>query len=237
MEAAPGPDPALERGFVATLRWLVAEGDGRGVDRIAVELKALREALATLDEARAARDAQARRAAETDRELQQAIALLGPGTHVEGNGSLVQRLSRLRERVAEDAAARAAVVAERDALRAMLAFMTRTRARVHELLEESERAREQLAATHEAQQLRLGELEAFHADAQRAATTARHELADLRRRLRAWSGTVERALQELAHAAGTVAKGEPPATPPGAGAIIPGVIPAAPGPAAPRPDA
>src|SRR6478672_10485526 len=56
------PDLTLERGFVASLRWLVSEGDARGVRRIAVELRALREALTTLDETRAARDEHARRA-------------------------------------------------------------------------------------------------------------------------------------------------------------------------------
>lgn len=210
----PGPDAALERGFVASLRWLVAEGDARGVRRIAVELRALREALATLDETRAERDEQARRAAELDREMQAAIAMLGPATSVDGNGSLVQRLTRLRERMAEDAEARRLLLVERDAFKAMLTLMTQTRARVHALLEESERGRDELAAALEAQRARLAELEAFHDDARQAATEARTELATLRRRLRAWSGTVERALQDLARAAGTAAQGELPATPP-----------------------
>ena len=44
LDAIPRPegdlDITLERGFVASLRWLVAEGDARGVRRIAVELRA-----------------------------------------------------------------------------------------------------------------------------------------------------------------------------------------------------
>ena len=132
-------DPSLERGFVATLRWLVSEGDARGVRRIAIELRALREALATLDETRAARDDYARRATELDRELHAALAVLGPGTAVNGNGSLVQRLARLRERLAEDTASRRQLTLERDAWRAMCNLLTQTRARVHELLDETER--------------------------------------------------------------------------------------------------
>jgi chromosome segregation ATPase len=209
----PGPDDALERGFVASLRWLVAEGDARGVRRIAVELRALREALATLDETRAARDEQARRAQELDREMQAAIAMLGPATSVDGNGSLVQRLTRLRERMAEDAEARRTLLVERDAFRAMCVLMTQTRARVHQLLEETERERDALAATLEIQQARVVELETFHDDARQAASDARTELSDLRRRLRSWSGTVERALQDLARTAGAVARGELPDDP------------------------
>ena len=97
---------SLERGFVASLRWLVAEGDARGVRRIAVELRALQEALATLDETRAARDEQAKRSQDMEKEVQSAIALLGPGTAVNGNGSLVQRLSRLRDRLKDDSETR-----------------------------------------------------------------------------------------------------------------------------------
>ena len=81
-------DPSLERGFVATLRWLVSEGDARGVRRIAIELRALREAIATLDETRFARDDYARRAAELDKELKAALAVLGPGTAVNGTPRL-----------------------------------------------------------------------------------------------------------------------------------------------------
>ena len=88
------PDPTLERGFVASLRWLVAEGDARGVRRIAVELRALREALTTLDETRRARDEYAERAAELEKEIQGALELLGDATKVDGNGSLVARLTR-----------------------------------------------------------------------------------------------------------------------------------------------
>jgi chromosome segregation ATPase len=190
-------DQSLERGFVASLRWLVAEGDARGVRRIAVELRALRDALATLDETRAARDESARRAAELDRELQAALAVLGPGTAVNGNGTLVQRLARLRERLAEDTASRHQLTLERDAWRAMCTLLTQTRARVHELLDETERERDELSTTLEVLRARVGELMTLHDDAARDATQTRAELAALRERLTQWSGTVERALEEL----------------------------------------
>ncbi|MEQ1693606.1 MAG: hypothetical protein ABMA00_20120, partial [Gemmatimonas sp.] len=190
-------DLTLERGFVASLRWLVAEGDARGVRRIAVELRALRDALATLDETRAARDEHARRSAELDRELQAALAVLGPGTAVNGNGTLVQRLARLRERLAEDTASRHQLTLERDAWRAMCTLLTQTRARVHELLDDTERERDELSTSLEVMRARVIELMALHDDAARDATQTRAELASLRERLQQWSGTVERALQEL----------------------------------------
>lgn len=190
-------DASFERGFVASLRWLVAEGDARGVRRIAVELRALRDALATLDETRVARDEQARRASELDRELQAALAVLGPGTAVNGNGSLVQRLARLRERLAEDTASRRQLTLERDAWRAMCELLTQTRARVHELLEDAEMERDQLNTSLEVMRARVLELMTMHDDVARDATQTRAELAALRERLREWSGTVERALEEL----------------------------------------
>jgi chromosome segregation ATPase len=192
------PDLSLERGFVASLRWLVSEGDARGVRRIAVELRALREALATLDETRAARDEQTRRSTELDRELHAALALLGPGTAVNGNGSLVQRLMRLRERLAEDTAARQQLTLERDAWRAMCTLLTHTRAGVQELLEGAERERNEAVAQLEVMQERVMELAVLHDDAAAQAQSARQELASLREQLRQWSGTVERALQALA---------------------------------------
>jgi len=140
------PDPTLERGFVASLRWLVAEGEARGVRRIAVELRALREALTTLDETRRARDEHAERSMAFDREIQDALQLLGEATKVNGNGSLVARLTRLRDILARDLTTRRALVQERDSWRAMCEFQTRTRAIVHTMLEESERARERLEA-------------------------------------------------------------------------------------------
>ena len=191
------PDLTLERGFVASLRWLVAEGDVRGVRRIAVELRALREALATLDETRKARDEYARRAAELDRELQAALALLGPGTAVNGNGTLVQRLLRLREKLAEDTAARQQLVLERDAWRSMCTLLTQTRARVHELLDETERDRNHLAAEVAVLRDRLVELMSMHDDVADQASSAREELASLRRQLLSWSETVDRAMVEL----------------------------------------
>ncbi|MBY0488367.1 MAG: hypothetical protein K2R93_00885 [Gemmatimonadaceae bacterium] len=197
IEAIADPDLTLERGFVASLRWLVAEGDVRGVRRIAVELRALREALATLDETRRARDEYARRAAELDRELQAALAILGPATSVNGNGTLVQRLVKLREKLAEDTAARQQLVLERDAWRSMCTLLTQTRARVHELLDETERDRNHLAAEVAVMRDRLNELMSLHDDAAQQATDARSELAALRRQLASWSDTVERALVEL----------------------------------------
>jgi len=191
------PDMSLERGFVASLRWLVSEGDARGVRRIAVELRALREALATLDETRAARDEQTRRNTELDRELHAALAMLGPGTAVNGNGSLVQRLMRLRERLAEDTATRQQLTLERDAWRAMCTLLTHTRAGVQELLEGAERERNEAVAQLEVMQERVMELTVLHDDAAAQAQAARQELASLREQLRQWSGTVERALQAL----------------------------------------
>lgn len=192
------PDLSLERGFVASLRWLVSEGDARGVRRIAVELRALRETLATLDETRTARDEQVRRNAELDRELQSAIAMLGPGTAVNGNGTLVQRLMRLRERLAADTAARQQLTLERDAWRAMCTLLTHTRAGVQELLERAEGERDEAVAQLEVMQERVMQLAVLHDDAAAQAQAARQELAALREQLRQWSGTVERALEALA---------------------------------------
>ncbi len=199
-------DITLERGFVALLRWLVAEGDMRGMRRIAVELRALREALTTLDETRIARDEQTRRSHELDRELQAALAVLGPGTAVNGNGSLVQRLAKLRERLSEDMVARRQLILERDAWRSMCTLLTQTRAGVHELLEVTERERNGLADSMDVLRHRVIELGALHDDASRDATRTRTELSELRDTLRHWSGTVERALQELAKTAGVIAR-------------------------------
>lgn len=190
-------ESSLERGFVASLRWLVSEGDARGVRRIAVELRALREALTTLDETRAARDEYASRATELDKELQAAMAVLGPGTAVSGNGTLLQRLARLRERLADDTATRRQITLERDAWRAMCELLTQTRARVHELLDETETDRDSLAASVEVLRARVAELSALHDDAALDATQTRAELSSLRERLHDWSATVDRALRAL----------------------------------------
>jgi chromosome segregation ATPase len=198
---APPPDLTLERGFVASLRWLVSEGDARGVRRIAVELRALRETLATLDETRAARDEQIRRNGELDKELQSALMMLGPGTAVNGNGTLVQRLMRLRDRLAEDTAARQQLTLERDAWRAMCTLLAHTRAGVQEVLEQAEHDRDVSVAQLEVMQERVTELTVLHDDAAAAAAAARQELASLREQLRNWSGTVERALEALASGA------------------------------------
>lgn len=257
------PDPTLERGFVASLRWLVAEGESRGVRRIAVELRALREALTTLDETRRARDDHAERSLALDREIQEALQLLGDATKVDGNGSLVARLTRLREILGRDLATRRALVQERNSWRAMCEFQTRTRAIVHTMLEESERARESLEAEVGTLRERMTVLTSVHQEtvdeareqrrtasmavtelarlqetaatlrervislehervqlqqlqeqvqilsrerdnASHDARAAANELAALRSRLHAWSGTVERALAELTRAAGSI---------------------------------
>jgi chromosome segregation ATPase len=180
------PDPTLERGFVASLRWLVAEGEARGVRRIAVELRALREALTTLDETRRARDEHADRAATLDREMQDALRMLGDATKVDGNGSLVARLTRLREILGRDLTARRSLVQERDSWRAMCEFQVRSRAMVHQLLEESERERESLEAEAGTLRERIVVLTSVHqetvsavADQRRAASMAVTELARL----------------------------------------------------------
>lgn len=180
------PDPTLERGFVASLRWLVAEGEARGVRRIAVEVRALREALATLDETRRARDEHAERAGSLDTEIQAALRLLGDATKVDGNGSLVQRLARLRDVLGRDIAARRALLQERDSWRAMCEFQVRSRAKVHELLEEAEQGREQLESELATLRDRMTVMTALHqetidemADQRRSASLAVTELARL----------------------------------------------------------
>lgn len=180
------PDPTLERGFVASLRWLVAEGEARGVRRIAVELRALREALTTLDETRSARDEQTERAATLEGEVQSALRMLGEATKVDGNGSLVARLTKLRDILGRDLARRRALVQERDSWRAMCEFQTRSRAMVHQLLEESERGREELESEVGTLRERITVLTAVHqetvdaiADQRRAASMAVTELARL----------------------------------------------------------
>lgn len=193
----PDRDLTLERGFVASLRWLVSEGDARGVQRIAVELRALREALTTLDETRLARDEHARRASELDRELHAAIAMLGPGTTVNGSGGLVQRLIRLRERLAEDTMSREQLAVERDAWRAMCSLLTQTRAGMQDLLERTERDHRRTSAEVAVLRERVAELTAMHDDTAAQTALARQQLVDLREQLTRWSGTVERALGEL----------------------------------------
>jgi len=206
MERIDDAELTLERGFVATLRWLVAEGDARGVRRIAVELRALREAITTLDETRIARDEHAKHALELDRELQAALAVLGPGTAVHGNGSLVQRLAKLRERLAEDTASRHQLTLERDAWRAMCTLLTQTRARVHELLEDTEKERDGLSASLDAMRERVAVLSAMHDDARVESERSRDELAGMRSQLVKWSGAVDNALVALSRQAGEIGK-------------------------------
>lgn len=192
-----GDSTTLERGFVASLRWLVAEGDARGVRRIAVELRALQEALATLDETRIARDEHVQRNAELEREISAAIALLGPGTAINGNGSLAQRLTRLRDRLREDNESRRQLVIERDAWRTMTTLMTQTRAYVHELLEEAERSRDELGAELLTLKDQVLELQISREHAEQDRRIAESTLTALRDRLQGWSTTVERALHQL----------------------------------------
>lgn len=191
---------SLERGFVASLRWLVAEGDARGVRRIAVELRALQEALATLDETRTARDEQAKRAHDLEREVASAISLLGPGTAVNGNGSLVQRLARLRDRIKDDSESRRQLIVERDAWRSMTTLMTQTRAHVHELLEDAERRRDALGTEVRLLRDQVLELQISREHAESDKRIAEETLTSLRKRLQSWTGTVERALGTLSQA-------------------------------------
>jgi GNAT superfamily N-acetyltransferase len=204
VEQTNGDSTTLERGFVASLRWLVAEGDARGVRRIAVELRALQETLATLDETRAARDEQSKRAAELEREVSAAIALLGPGTSVNGNGSLVQRLTRLRDRLQEDNEARRQLIVERDAWRSMTTLMTQTRAHVHEMLEDAERTRDELSIEVRALRDQVLELQITREHADQDKRIAEDTLSALRAKLQGWSTTVERALSQLNRAASEI---------------------------------
>ena len=55
---------------------------------------------------------------------------------------------------------------------------------------------------------RVTELTTMHDDAARDAAASRDALAALQNRLQQWSGTVERALQELTTSAKTVARGD-----------------------------
>lgn len=192
-----GDSTTLERGFVASLRWLVSEGGARGVRRIAVELRALQEALATLDETRTARDEHVRRNAELEREISAAVALLGPGTAINGNGSLVQRLTRLRDRLRDDNESRRQLVIERDAWRTMTTLMTQTRAYVHELLEQAERSRDDLSAELLSLKDQVLELQISREHAEQDRRIAESALTSLRDRLQGWSTTVERAVHQL----------------------------------------
>lgn len=191
-------DLTLERGFVASLRWLVAEGDVRGVRRIAVELRALRDALATLDETRTSRDEYAVRAAELDREIQGALAILEAATPSLDNGSLVQRLIRLREQLRDDTVHREQVARERDAWRAMCTLLTHTRASVQEKLDATARDHDLATAQLDLLRERLVDLSVRHESAANEAATARQELSTMREQLAQWSGIVERALKDLA---------------------------------------
>lgn len=197
---------SLEGGFIASLKWLVAEGDARGVQRMAIELRALRDALTTLDETRTARDEQAKRASELDREIQAALAMLGPGTAVDGNGTIVQRLVKLREKLAEDSTSRRQLTVERDAWRAMCTLLTQTRARVHELLEDAEQERDALSTSLDTMRNRIVELSVMHTDARDDGDRARTELSQLRVKLVTWSEAVETTLAELSQRSSEVVR-------------------------------
>lgn len=196
-------DVTLEHGFVASLRWLVAEGDVRGVRRIAVELRALRDALATLDEARASRDDYAARVAELDREIRAAVAILDAESVGHGHRSLIQRLVQLREKLLEDANMRDQIARERDAWRAMCTLLTHTRASVQETLAATTRDHHLATTQLDLLRERLMDLSARHDLAATEAATARQELATLRTQLQRWSGTVDRALRDLSGERGT----------------------------------
>jgi soluble cytochrome b562 len=199
------PSPVIERGYVASLRWLVAEGDARGLVRVAVEIAALREALATLDETRRERDERARRFAELAREVQGVLQSLPPDLAA-GQG-LGDRLRALRDQVGAAQVERQRLQVELDAWRSMCALLTRTRAKVHELLESSERDREQLTRDVGAMRARVQELEGALERRSREAAEARADATDLRRGLAQWSGAVERALAELTRQAALLGGG------------------------------
>jgi GNAT superfamily N-acetyltransferase len=130
--------------------------------------------------------------------------MLGPGTSVNGNGSLVQRLTRLRERIKEDSETRRQLIVERDAWRSMTTLMTQTRAYVHELLEEAERGRDTLNAEVRSLRDQVLELQISHEHAVQEKRVSEETLHALRQRLHSWSGTVERALAQLNKAASEI---------------------------------
>jgi DNA repair exonuclease SbcCD ATPase subunit len=203
-------DVSIERGYVASLRWLVSEGDARGLVRIAVEIAALREALATLDETRNERDDRARRLGDLGRDVQHLLQSVTDGTPA---GSPGDRLRALRERVVATQQERQRLHVELEAWRGMCGLLTRTRAKVHELLETSERDRERLLVESAALRTRVKELEATVERLSRESSESRADATALRSGLQKWSGTVERALAELARQAsqlGAVAAARPP---------------------------
>lgn len=191
-------DVSIERGYVASLRWLVSEGDARGLVRVAVEIAALREALATLDETRSERDDRARRLGELGRDVQQVLQSVSEGTMA---GSTGDRLRALRDRVVATQQDRQRMHVELEAWRGMCGLLTRTRAKVHELLETSERDRERLLAETESLRARVRELELTVDRLSHESSEARADATALRSGLQKWSGTVERALAELARQA------------------------------------
>ncbi|AMW05684.1 hypothetical protein GEMMAAP_14495 [Gemmatimonas phototrophica] len=113
----------------------------------------------------------------------------------------MQRLIKLRERLAEDTAARQQLTLERDAWRAMCTLLTHTRAGVQELLTRTEDERDYAVSQLEVMQERVMELAVMHDDAAAQAQATRQEMSALREQLRQWSGTVERALAELTQGA------------------------------------
>jgi chromosome segregation ATPase len=205
------PDPTIERGYVASLRWLVSEGDARSLVRVAVEIAALREALATLDETRRDRDDRTRRLAELGRDVQQVLQSVPEGNTP---GSLSERLRALRERVATTQAERQRMQIELDAWRGMCGLLTKTRAKVHELLESSERERTQLQAESETLRARVKELEVTVERLSHESAAARADATSVRHGLQKWSGTVERALAELARQAALLGTAAAPSSAP-----------------------
>jgi chromosome segregation ATPase len=201
-QAGAESDPlSLERGFVASLRWLVAEGDARGAGFVEGREGFAQGTQLHGNAPDAARDEHSRRVAELERDLQTALAMLGPGTAVNGNGTLVQRLARLRDRLAEDAADRRQLLLERDAWRAMCTLLTQTRAGMQELLETTEAEHHATLGEVSVLRERVVELTVMHDDAAAQAAATRQELAMLREQLRHWGERVEIALLDLAGSA------------------------------------
>jgi phage shock protein A len=88
----------------------------------------------------------------------------------------------------------------------MCTLLTVTRARVHELLEDTEQQRDALAASLDVMRDRVAELSTMHDDARAEGAHARTELASMRSQLVKWSGAVERALVDLGRQAGDMGK-------------------------------
>jgi cell division septum initiation protein DivIVA len=103
---------------------------------------------------------------------------------------------------------------ELDAWRGMCGLLTKTRAKVHELLESSERERTQLQAESESLRARVKELEVTVERLSHESAAARADATSVRHGLQKWSGTVERALAELARQAALLGTAAAPSSAP-----------------------